>query len=143
MIYTNLTKKVMRFAFDKHSDQIDKSGIPYIFHPIHIAEQMIDEKTTVVALLHDVLEDTTTSEEELVKLGLDTEMIEAIKILTKPEDMEYFDYIESIKSNPIAKKVKMVDLQHNSDITRLNEVNDKDLKRIEKYQKAIKILINE
>ena len=95
MIYTDLTKKAMKLCFDAHKNQVDKSGMPYVFHPFHLAEQMTDERTTVAALLHDVMEDT-----------------------------EY----------------TLNDLRHNSDLTRLDSVDEKALARIEKYRAAIRLL---
>ena len=142
MIYSYLTKKAMRIAYEAHKNQVDKGGIPYIYHPIHIAEQMQSEDEVCVALLHDVLEDSDVSLDELQREGFGTEVIEALKLLTHERNVPYMEYIENIKSNPIAVKVKLADLKHNSDITRLNEVDDKVLERIEKYRRAIDLLSN-
>lgn len=142
MIYTEKTKKALKFCFQAHRDQVDKSGIPYVFHPFHLAEQMKDETTTVVALLHDVVEDTDYSFEDLEKEGFDGEVIEALKLLTHDPDEKYEAYVERIKSNPVAKTVKLADLEHNSDLSRMDEVNEKVLKRREKYQEAIQILLS-
>ena len=141
MIYTEKTKKAMEICFEAHKKQVDKSGIPYVFHPIHLAEQMTTEETTIVALLHDVVEDSDITFEYLENEGFDKAVIDAVKLLThKDKSVKYKDYIEKIKTNPIAKAVKLADLAHNSDITRLNVVTEKDLKRREKYLEAIKIL---
>ena len=141
MIYTKKTKKAMQICFEAHKKQVDKSGIPYVFHPIHLAEQMTTEETTIVALLHDVVEDSDITFEYLENEGFDKAVIDAVKLLThKDKSVKYKDYIEKIKTNPIAKAVKLADLAHNSDITRLNVVTEKDLKRREKYLEAIKIL---
>lgn len=140
VINTPNTKKALKFMFEKHKDQLDKSGIPYVFHPFTVAYSMDDEDSTIVALLHDTLEDTNTTVEELVDLGFSNEVIDAIKLLTHEENEDYFDYIRRIKTNPLATKVKLSDLKHNSDLTRLDTVTDKDLQRIEKYKKAREIL---
>jgi len=140
MIYTNLTKKAMKLCFDAHKEQVDKSGMPYVFHPFHLAEQMTDEVTTVVALLHDIVEDTNTTFEDLEKYGFDEDIITALKLLTHNDDTPYMDYVAKIKTNKIATKVKLADLKHNSDLTRLSVVDEKALKRKEKYEKAIKFL---
>lgn len=140
MIYTNLTKKALKLCFVTHKEQIDKSGIPYVFHPFHLAEQMTDETTTVVALLHDVVEDTELTFEDLEKQGFGEEIIAALKLLTHNDDTPYMDYVAEIKSNKIATAVKLADLRHNSDLTRLDVVDEKALKRKEKYEKAIKLL---
>ena len=142
MIYSYLTKKAMRIAYEAHKNQVDKGGIPYIYHSSHMAEQMQSEDEICVALLHDVLEDSDVSLDELQREGFGTEVIEALKLLTHERNVPYMEYIENIKSNPIAVKVKLADLKHNSDITRLNEVDDKVLERIEKYRRAIDLLSN-
>ncbi len=140
MIYTELTKKAMKICFEAHKDQVDKSGMPYVFHPFHLAEQMKDEHTTVAALLHDTVEDTDITFEYLAEQGIPECVISAIKLLTHDDSVPYFDYVKIIKTNNIAKAVKLADLKHNSDLTRLDEVREKDLKRVEKYKKVIEIL---
>lgn len=140
MLYTDLTKKALKLCFEAHKEQVDKSGMPYVFHPFHIAEQMTDEATTVVALLHDVVEDTATTFEDLEKQGFSDEIINALKLLTHDKSLPYMDYVAEIKKNNIATKVKLADLRHNSDLTRLSVVDEKALKRKEKYEKAIKLL---
>lgn len=139
MIYTANTKKAIKIAFAAHQGQLDKAGLPYILHPIHLAEQMETEETCIVALLHDTVEDTYVTFEELEK-EFSEEVIEALKLLTHNKTIPYMDYVEKIKSNPIAKVVKLADLKHNSDITRLDFISKKDEERKEKYQKAIKLL---
>ena len=141
MIYTDATKMAMKLCFQAHKDQVDKSGIPYIFHPIHLAEQMKDEDTTIVALLHDVVEDTPCTLEDLSAMGFGPQIIAAIRLMTHEEGVPYLDYVAKIKENPIAKAVKLADLQHNSDLTRLDYVNEKALERVRKYGKAMKLLI--
>ncbi len=140
MIYTELTRQALLISFKAHKDQLDKSGMPYVFHPFHLAEQMQDEYTTVTALLHDTVEDTDITFECLIEQGIPAEVIEALKLLTHDESVPYLDYVKIIKSNDIAKAVKLADLKHNSDLTRFDEVKEKDLKRVEKYKKAIGIL---
>ncbi len=140
MIYTNLTKQALKLCFESHKEQVDKSGMPYVFHPFHLAEQMTDEATTVVALLHDVVEDTELTFEDLEKQGFGEEIISALKLLTHNDDTPYMDYVAKIKTNKIATAVKLADLRHNSDLSRLDTVDEKALKRKEKYEKAIKIL---
>lgn len=145
MIYTQMTKKAIELMFKCHKDQINKSGMPYVFHPWHIAEQMDDEITATVALLHDVIEDSIISDivdENILKnYGFPDEVVEAVKLLSHLDKHEpYLDYIKRVKENPIARKVKMADLYHNMDLSRLDVVTEKDLKRKEKYMKAIAIL---
>lgn len=140
MIYTDLTKKAMKLCFKAHKDQVDKSGIPYVFHPIHLAEQMEDEATTVVALLHDVVEDTDYTLEDLLQMGYPAEWVEAIGLMTHAEGVPYMDYVGEIKKNPIARAVKLADLMHNSDTARLDRVDEKAQARCKKYAEAMAFL---
>ena len=140
VIYTPITKKALKLCFEAHKKQVDKSGMPYVFHPFHLAEQMQTEETTVVALLHDLVEDTDYTIEDLASMGFSKNITDAIALMTHADDVAYMDYVRRIKNNPIAKVVKLADLKHNSDLSRLDVVDEKSLKRKEKYLKAIKIL---
>ena len=140
MIYTDLTKKAMKLCFDAHKNQVDKSGMPYVFHPFHLAEQMTDERTTVAALLHDVMEDTEYALNDLRQMGFPEDVLAALILLTHDDAEGYLDYVKRIKDNPIARAVKLADLRHNSDLTRLDSVDEKALARIEKYRAAIRLL---
>ena len=93
MIYTELTKKAMKLAYRAHCGQADKSGVPYIYHPIHLAEQMTDEYSNVVALLHDVVEDTSVTFDDLEREGYPEEVLSALKLLTHDEAVPYLDYV--------------------------------------------------
>ena len=140
MIYTRLTNEAMRIAYAAHHEQVDKGGIPYIFHPIHLAEQMDDEYSTCVALLHDVVEDTNVTFETLSRT-FPKEIIDVIAILTHTDDEPYLEYVSRIKSNSIAQKVKIADLRHNSDESRLPDADEETLNYFrEKYRKAFEIL---
>lgn len=140
MIYSQLTKKAMKIAYEAHKNQTDKSGIPYIYHPIHLAEQMKDEQTTCVALLHDVVEDTDIKLCDLRNEGFPESVLEALRLMTHDKMVPYMDYVRKIKENPIARAVKLADLKHNSDLSRLDVVDEKANKRVVKYRKAIEIL---
>lgn len=140
MIYTPNTKKAMKLCFEAHKDQKDKSGLPYVFHPFHVAEQMPDEKTTIVALLHDVIEDSSYTLEDLRDMGFEQDVLDALAMLTHDPAVPYMDYVAEIKKNPIARTVKLADLRHNSDLTRLDEINETALKRVEKYKAAMQLL---
>ena len=130
----------MNIAYNAHMGQKDKSGIPYIFHPIHLAETMETEEECIVALLHDVVEDTDVTFEELQK-EFSNRIIEALKLLTHDKSVPYDEYILNLKENQIAKKVKLADLRHNSDKTRLEHLTPRDIMRNKKYEKAIKTLL--
>ncbi len=140
MIYTELTKRALRLCYVAHRDQTDKSGLPYVFHPFHLAEQMTDETTTVVALLHDVVEDTDYTLEDLAEMGYPAPVLEALALLTHDPSVPYLDYVARIQPNPVARAVKLADLRHNSDLTRLDNVGVRELQRIQKYQAAIRLL---
>ena len=141
MIYTPLTKRALRLCFDAHKEQTDKTGLPYVFHPFHLAEQMTDEMTTICALLHDVIEDTEHTFEDIEKMGFPSEVVEALRLLTHDERVPYMDYVRKISENPIAKAVKIADLRHNSDLSRLDEIDEYAKKRTEKYKEALSILL--
>ena len=136
---TPLTKKAIKVAYEAHKDQYDKAGVPYINHPLHLAESMDDEYTTIAALLHDVVEDTDITLDDLAK-EFPKEVIDALKLLTHQKSIPYMDYVAKIKTNDIAKAVKIADLKHNSDLTRLDCITDKDIERIKKYQEALELL---
>ena len=145
MIYTDLTKKAIVYAYNAHQGQLDRGGIPYIFHPYHLAEQMTDELTACAALLHDVIEDTSTTADDLRKEGFPEEVIEAVTLLTHDEDIAYMDYVARLSKNKIAKAVKLADLAHNSDLTRTNansEPAEKTAERMKKYAAARELLLS-
>ncbi len=140
MIYTDLTKKAMRLCFAAHAGQLDKGGVPYVFHPFHVAEQMEDELSTVVALLHDVVEDTDYTLEDLARMGFPERALSALKLLTHDKRVPYLDYVAAIRHDPIARAVKQADLRHNSDLSRLTDPDASALARVEKYRRAIALL---
>ena len=147
MLYTKLTKIAMEIAYYAHEGATDKAGMPYIFHPYHLAEQMGDDEYAVcVALLHDVIEDTDWELMDLVEFGIPKEVVNAVYLLTHKAGEEYLgEYIQKIKENPLARKVKLADLKHNSDRTRLvPPTNGAELflyeLRMNKYKTAIEYL---
>ena len=140
MIYTEQTKKAMKLCFEAHKEQVDKCGMPYVFHPYNLAEQMTDEDTTVAALLHDVVEDTDYTLEDLKELGFSPQVLEAVALLTPEKEVPYLDYVNRLKDNPIAKAVKLADLEHNSDMTRLGPDDPRIPAFQEKYRRAKELL---
>ena len=144
MIYTPLTKKALRLCFEAHKEQVDKTNMPYVFHPFHLAEQMTDEISTVCALLHDVVEDTDYTFENLLEMGFPSEVVDVLRLLTHREDVPYMDYVKNLSENPYARAVKLADLKHNSDLSRMDEseITEYALQRNEKYKKAIELLNN-
>ncbi len=145
MIYTAMTNKALRLAYKAHEGAVDTSGTPYIFHPVHLAEQMTDEVTATVALLHDVVEDTDITFDDLRREGFPEEVLSALDLLTHREGVAYMDYVAAIKDNPIARAVKLADLRHNSDITRFagsgNPPTEEKLEYYRrKYEPALRLL---
>lgn len=140
MIYTEQTKIALKLCFKAHHNQVDKSGIPYVFHPFHLAEQMDTEESIVVALLHDVVEDTDYTLDDLREMGFGDAVIRALTLMTHDPVVPYMDYVKAIGTNPLATKVKLADLRHNSDLGRLDVIDKKALSRVEKYSKAINYL---
>ncbi len=145
MIYTELTYKAMNLAYRAHHGQMDKSGAPYIFHPIHLAEQMEDEVSCCAALLHDVVEDTDVTLEDL-RRDFPEEIVEAVRLLTHLEGVPTEEYLIAIKANPVALKVKLADNAHNADQSRCcgTEVSEEKKARWRvKYATARAILLGE
>ena len=142
MLYTPIVNAALRFAFKAHEGQLDRSGIPYVNHPLHLAEQMDTEDETVVALLHDIIEDTEYTADDLSALGISEAALEAILLLTHDDAVPYLDYVRKLKDNPLARKVKIADLRHNYDLTRLEEVTEKDIARFRKYWSALRLLFS-
>lgn len=141
MIYTDLTKKALKLCYEAHQNQVDKTGLPYVFHPYHLAEQMTDEISTVCALLHDVVEDTHYTFDDLANMGFPKQVIDVLKLLTHDSEVPYMEYVKALSVNPIAKAVKLADLRHNSDLTRINVIDEFMLARVEKYKKAMDLLL--
>ncbi len=148
MIYTALTNKAIRIAYRAHQGAVDSSGIPYILHPVHLAEQMTDEYTTIVALLHDVVEDTFVTMDDLRAEGFPEEVLEAIGLMTHTDGSPYLEYVAAIKKNPIATAVKLADLRHNMDESRFAGSEDlmPSQEKLEyyrkKYEPALALLLS-
>lgn len=128
------------FLADKyHYGQVDKAGIPYIEHPKFVSSCVNTLEEKIVALLHDILEDTNI-DLKILEDNFSNDIVNAIKTMTHKNEESYFEYIERIKLNPIAKQVKIADLNHNMDLSRLKKITPNDLERVEKYNKALEIL---
>ena len=143
MVYTSLTNRAMRIAYEAHAGQVDKCGAPYVFHPYHLAEQMPDEVSTCVALLHDVVEDTAVTLDDLA-CEFPPVVIQALRLLAHDPAVPYLDYVRALAANPVARTVKRADLMHNMDETRYagGELPaEEDLaRRRKKYRAALEIL---
>ncbi|MCR5041191.1 MAG: HD domain-containing protein [Clostridia bacterium] len=131
-----LAKALSKFA---HDGQVDKGGNPYYLHPLAVSEAVVGEDEKITALLHDVVEDTDIAVDTIRDLFGDT-IVEAVLSVTRLDGEDYFDFVRRAKRNPIGRVVKLADLNHNLDASRLPEVTEKDAARLEKYRKAVEIL---
>ena len=137
-----MSEKVMladRFAEGKHAGQKDKAGLPYVEHPRAVAARVESEEEKIVALLHDTVEDTDATIDEIRELFGST-IADAVALLTHDDSVPYMEYVAKVKENPIARAVKLADLTHNMDLSRIPHVTERDLQRIEKYKKAYELL---
>ena len=141
MTNTNiLSEKALQIAIKVHDGQTDKAGAPYIFHPIRVADRCSTDEERTVALLHDTIEDTEVTPEYLLSEGFPRNIVDAILSVTRNEDESYEDFIRRTRLNPIGRQVKLHDLEDNMDITRLNELTERDIYRLNKYLKAYRYL---
>ena len=138
----NQLRKALELAYEKHKNQVDKAGKPYFLHPVMLALRL-EGKKKIVAILHDIIEDTDITEKDLLDIGFDDDIVEAVVLLTRDKNITYYDYIKKIKysNNTLAYWVKMADLEDNMDLSRFENVTDKDKERVKRYQKAVDILV--
>ena len=136
-----LYERALAFAVKAHEGQVDKAGVPYVEHPVTVASYVDGEIAKAVALLHDVLEDTDATEEELrEKFG--DEVTDAVVVLTHAEGESYLDYVRRVKRHPLARTVKLADLRHNMNLDRFSVVTERDVRRVvDKYVPALRLLV--
>lgn len=137
----NLLEKALVIATKAHEGQKDKAGSPYILHPIRVSNRCLTDEEKIVALLHDVIEDTNVSASDLLASGFPRNIVEAVLSVTRNEGESYEDFVIRSKQNPIGRQVKLHDLEDNMDITRFNQLTEKDLVRLNKYLKGYRSLI--
>lgn len=126
-------ERAIEIAVNCHRGQTDKSGKPYILHPLWLMQQFSDSETMMVAVLHDAVEDSPLTLADLEAEGFPASVVQAVDAMTRRENESYSDYIQRVQADPIARRVKQADLEHNMDLRRLNNVSAQDLKRLEKY----------
>ena len=136
---SNLNKAI-QIALDAHKDQVDKGGQPYILHPLRLMLQMPTEKLQIIAVLHDVLEDSKYTVSDLKNNGFSSNIIIALQALTKKTGEDYFDFILRVNKNVLARQVKKADICDNLNLKRIKNPSKKDLERVKKYKKALKFL---
>jgi (p)ppGpp synthase/HD superfamily hydrolase len=137
----NIVFNARYIAYYAHIDQTDHGGNPYIFHLVSVSEKCKSDEAKAAAYLHDILEDTDTTTEDLLKNGVSQEIVDAVVLLTRTPDETYHEYLVKLKPNPIAKEVKLADLSDNLNLDRLNEADaGKSNSLVKRYKKAVEYL---
>lgn len=136
MTKTATIEDAISIAALAHKGQKDKAGAPYLLHPLRMMLRMNSEAAMMVAVLHDVVEDTDWTLEQLHEAGFSDEVIEAVDCLTHRKGESYEEFVERVQTNPIARQVKVADLEDNMNICRISQIGAKDLERLEKYHRA-------
>lgn len=137
----NLLEKALVIATKAHERQKDKAGVPYILHPMRVSNRCRTDEERIVAILHDTIEDTDVTPDYLLSEGFPKNIVEAVLSVTRNEGESYEDFVIRSKQNPIGRQVKIHDLEDNMDITRIRQLTEKDLKRLNKYLRAYRVLI--
>lgn len=140
--YQTQLEMAINLAVMKHVNQKDKGENPYIEHPLWVMSNITGYKCKIAAVLHDIVEDTDMTIRDLKIYGFDEEIVDAIRLLTRDKNISYDEYIDNLFNNPIAVKVKLKDLEHNMDLTRLQDITEKDIKRNEKYKRIYEYIMN-
>lgn len=135
-----LLEQAIYIALQAHSGKLDKGGSPYILHPLRVMLTMVTTEEKIVAVLHDVIEDSGFTIQQLKQNGFSKKVLDAVSLLTKKENQSYQDYISVIKKNPLAAKIKLADLKDNMNSSRLKKITVDDKERLKKYKAAYKFL---
>ena len=135
-----LLEQAIYIALQAHSGKLDKGGSPYILHPLRVMLTMVTTVEKIVAVLHDVIEDSSFTIQQLKQNGFSKKVLDAVSLLTKKENQSYQDYISVIKKNPLAAKIKLADLKDNMNTGRLKKITVDDKERLKKYKAAYKFL---
>lgn len=135
-----ILEKAISIAYFAHEGQVDKGGHPYILHPLSVMMQMTTIEEKIVAILHDVIEDSVLTKKDLIGLGIPAELAQEVDLLSRKDGDSYMQYIEKVKTSEIARKVKLVDLEMNMDLSRIESPSKADFDRVKKYKKAKKRL---
>jgi (p)ppGpp synthase/HD superfamily hydrolase len=128
--------KAIALAAQAHQDQYDKAGAPYILHPLRMMLRMSSETEMMAAVLHDVVEDTDWTLDQLRQAGFAEEVVQAVECLTHRDHETYDEFVARVRTNVIASKVKLADLEDNMDMRRLRTLTEKDTQRLHKYHQA-------
>jgi len=132
----SIIEKSLKIALKAHSGQTDKAGKAYILHPLRLMAKMPTDEEKAVALLHDVIEDSDFTEQDLLDAGIPNNVVTAVKTLSKKSGENYQQFIGRVLENKLAAKIKKVDIEDNINVLRLNTLSVTDLERVAKYHKA-------
>ena len=135
-----LLERAIEIALRAHAGQKGKDGSPYILHPLRVMTRMGSDEERMAAVLHDVVEDSEVTIEDLRKAGFSEEVLTTVKMLTHEDGVSYEDYVQRLKPHPMARRIKLADLEDNSDIRRLSGIEERDIERLRKYHRAWQIL---
>ena len=138
-----LIETSLHIALRAYAGKTDKAGREYILHPLRVMAKMETDLERSAALLHDVIEDSEITAEDLLAAGIPAEVVEAVQFLTKRENEEYQDFVARAKKNKLAANVKIADIEDNIDVLRLTSLDERDLARIKKYHSAWRFLKGE
>lgn len=133
-------ERAIALAAQGHAGQVDKAGEPYILHPLRVMMRVSTTEERIVAVIHDLLEDSAISTNDMVREGFSNTIIKAALALTRQEDESYNDFARRAAKNSIACKVKLADLEDNLDLSRIPAPTEKDFARIQKYRRAMRII---
>lgn len=133
-------ERAIAIAAMAHEGQVDKAGMPYVLHPLRMMLRVDTPEARMTAVLHDVVEDTAVTLDQLRAEGFPEAVVDAVEVLTKRDGEDYDAFIRRVAPNSIARKVKLADLRDNADLSRIAQPTEKDRQRMEKYQRAIKYL---
>jgi len=135
-------ERAIEIAVEAHKGQTDKAGAIYILHPLRVMMSLKTEEERICGILHDVVEDSDWSFERLGEEGFSDEIVEALRCLTKIHGENYEDFIVRVSTNPLARRIKLADVTDNMDLGRLGKPTDEDYKRVEKYERALAVLLS-
>lgn len=135
-----ILEKAIQIAVNAHFGQKDRSGVPYIFHPLRVMHSVDTFEAKIVAVLHDVVEDTDWTYDRLTAEGIPKHLVITIRHLTRDKNISYEDYIAQVAENPLAARVKMADLKDNMDTSRLKDITEEDMQRLKMYISAYSYL---
>ena len=138
--YNQLLDLAVKVATEAHKGQVDKGGNPYIHHPEAVAKSLTSTESKIVAYLHDVCEDTSITLDDLMNMGFTYRIVNSVRLLTNTDKLTYEQYLNRLRLSRVAREVKIADLKHNMDLSRIPEPTEKDYARIEKYKKAVAFL---